>query len=119
MFRRCMLPNLALGTLPGHAGMATSALGTGGSAVAAHARGSEARAIVVSGLQVAVVVVIAIGRCHTGAVHPRVGILDSVVSANQAMVSVVATVGQLLTRILVLVPAAVWTEVPVRVIATV
>src|SRR5208283_905028 len=156
MFHRRTLPDLVLlRALPGHAGVAASALRAIGSAVAAHARVAEIRAIIVSGLQVAVVVVvaacgcdaravhagiaitnapaaanhpgsttvatvvIAVGRRHAGAVHPRVGILDSVVSANQTMVFVVAAIGHLLTGIFVLVPAAVRPEIPIRVIGAV
>ena len=66
-----------------------------------------------------VVVVIAACGCHTGAVHPRIVILNSVVSANQTMVSVVAAVGHLLTGIFVLVPAAVRPEISIRVIGAV
>ena len=120
MLNRRMLSDLVLlRALPGHAGVTTSALRAIGSAVAAHARAAEIRAIVVSGLQVAVIVVIAVGRCHTGAVHSRVGILNSVVSANQTMVSVVATVGNLLTGIFVLVPSAVRPEISIRVVSAV
>lgn len=120
MFHRRMLSDLVLlRTLPGHACVATSALGAVGSAVATHARAAEIRAIVVSGLLVTVVVVVAVGRRDTGAVHSRVGILDSVVSANQAMVSVVSAIGHLLTGIFIIVPAAVRPEISIRVIGAV
>lgn len=120
MFHRRMLPDLVLlRTLPGHTGVATSALRAIGSAVAAHARTAEVRAIVVSGLGVANVVVIAASGCHTGAIHPRIVILNSVVSANQAVVSVVAAVGHLLTGIFVLVPSTVRPEISIRVISAV
>lgn len=92
MFSRRVLPDFVLlRSLPGHAGVATCALRTVGSAVAAHARAAEIRAIVVSGFQVAVaatevrvaaVIVITTCRRHARAVHPRVWIPDSVVSAN-------------------------------------
>ena len=120
MLNRRMLPDLVLfRTLPGHAGVTSSALRAVGSAIAAHARAAEVRAIVVSGLRVAVVVVVpACGR-DTGAVHPRIVILNSVVSANQTMVSVVATVRHLLTGIFVLVPATVRPEISIRVISAV
>jgi len=120
MFRRCMLPGLVLlRTLPGHAGVAASALCAVASAVAAHTRAAQIRAILVSGLQVAIVVVVAACGCDAGAVHPRVVILDSVVSANQAMVTVVAAIGHLLTGIFVLVQAAVRPEIFIRVIGAV
>src|SRR5271165_3066052 len=120
MFHRRTLPDLVLlRALPGHAGVAASALRAIGSAVAAHARVAGIRAIIVSGLQVAVVVVVAACGCDAGAVHPRVGILDSVVSANQTMVFVVAAIGHLLTGIFVLVPAAVRPEISIRVISAV
>src|ERR1700690_3466352 len=120
MLNRRMLPDLVLfRTLPAHAGVTSSALRAVGSAIAAHARAAEVRAIVVSGLRVAVVVVVpACGR-DTGAVHPRIVILTSVVSANKTMVSVVATVGPLLTGIFVLVPATVRPEISIRVISAV
>ncbi len=120
MLNRRMLPDLVLlRTLPSHAGVTASALRTIGSAVAAHARAAKIRAIVVSGLQVAVVVVVAACWCDTRAVHASVGILDSVVSANQTMVSVVAAVGRLLTGIFVLVPSTVRPEISIRVISAV
>lgn len=120
MLNRRVLPDrVLLRTLPAHAGVATSALGAVGSAVATHARAAEIRAIVVTGLLLTVVVVVAACRCDARAVHPRVGILDPVVSANQAMVPVVAAVGHLLTDIFVLVVAAVRPEISIWVIAAV
>ena len=74
MFNRRMLPDLVLlRALPGHAGVTTSALRAVGSAVTAHARAAEIRAIVVSGLRVTVVVVVAACGRDTGAVHAGVG----------------------------------------------
>ena len=120
MLHRRMLPDLVLlRTLPGHAGVTSSALRAVGSAIAAHARAAEVRAIVVSGLRVAVVVVVPACWRDTGAVHSRIVILNSVVSANQTMVSVVAAVGHRLTGIFVLMPSAVRSEISIRVIGAV
>ncbi len=121
MFGRRVLPDLVLlRTLTGHAGVAASAFGAVGSAVAAHARAAEIRAIVVSGLQVGVVVIAACG-CDSRTILSRVGILDPVIPTNQAMVPVVAAV-RLVSWIrarLILVPAAVRPEIAIRVIAAV
>ena len=81
-----------------HASAPAIAFHTIGSAVSA-----EAGAVLLERLATAI-----IGR-----------VLFSAIAADQAVISVVAAVGQLLTGVLILVPSAVRAEIPVRVIGAV
>ena len=89
MLNRRVLPDFVLlRTPPGHTAAAAVAFHAIGSAVAAHARAAEIRAVAAK----AIVVVIAAWRRDAGAVHSRIAIANAVVTADEAMIAVVATV---------------------------